>query len=133
MLRKPSQEWNDYVKRLNGIKKKSNREVLCTECWMILNYEQRGKHSSKFPKHKASILTSSQFASEIQFYHIANTNNKVVEKDDGSKLIIQPCLFDPKKGSGHMKMIEELSREMHAEEPTKTEKLASVSLPSLNN
>ena len=113
MLKKPSKEWDNYMKRLNAIKRKSNREVLCTECWMILNYEQRGKHSSKFPKHKDSILTSSQFASEIQFYHIAFTHNKVIEKPNDVKLVIQPCLFDPKKGSGHMKMIEELCREMH--------------------
>lgn len=114
MLRKPSPEWNDYVQRLTDIKKKSNREVLCTECWMILNYEQRGKHSHKFPEHKGSILTSSQFASEIQFYHIAFANNKVIEKPNGVKLIIQPCLFDPKKGAGHMQMIEDLCKEMHS-------------------
>lgn len=108
MLRKPSKEWDNYINRLHAIKRKSNREVLCTECWMILNYEQRGKHSSKFPKHKDSILTSSQFASEIQFYHIAYTNNKVIEKTNGVKLVIQPCLFDPKKGASHIKMIEEL-------------------------
>ncbi|CAI2380325.1 unnamed protein product [Moneuplotes crassus] len=114
MLKKPSTEWNDYCRKLSAIKKKSNREVLCTDCWMILNYEQRGKHNSKFPEHKPSILTSSQFASEIQFYHIAFANNKVVEKSKGVKLVIQPCLFDPKKGSGHMQMIEELCKEMHS-------------------
>jgi len=115
MLKKPSNEWDSYIKRLQSIKRKSNREVLCTKCWMILNYEQRGKHSSKFPKHNSWILTSSQFASEIQFYHIAFMNNKVIEKNNGDKLVIQPCLFDPKKGTGHMKMMEELCREMHSE------------------
>ena len=75
---------------------------------MILNYEQRGKHSSKFPSHKECILTSSQFASEYQFLSLAFTHNKVVEKDENIKLVIQPCLFDPKKGAGHMKMLEEL-------------------------
>ena len=108
MLKKSSKEWDSYVRKLGAIKRKSNREVLCTECWMILNYEQRGKHSIKFPHHKESILTSSQFASEIQFYHIAFTNNKVIEKANGDKLVIQPCLFDPKKGVEHMKMLEEL-------------------------
>ena len=118
MLRKPSNEWDNYIMRLNSIKQKSNREVLCTDCWMILNYEQRGKHAAKFPKHKESILTSSQFASEIQFYHIAFTHNKVVEKDNDVKLIIQPCLFDPKKGSGQIKMLEDLCREMHVTQNT---------------
>ena len=113
MLKKPSQEWDDYTTRLQSIKLKSNREVLCTECWMILNYEQRGKHSKKFPCHKESILTSSQFASEYQFLSLAIRHNKVVEKEDDVKLVIQPCLFDPKKGTGHMKMIEELCHEMH--------------------
>ena len=75
---------------------------------MILNYEQRGKHSSKFPGHKECILTSSQFASEYQFLSLAFSHNKVVEKDENIKLVIQPCLFDPKKGAGHMKMLEEL-------------------------
>lgn len=80
---------------------------------MILNYEQRGKHSSKFPHHKESILTSSQFASEYQFLSLAFTHNKVVEKENDIKLVIQPCLFDPKKGAGHMRMLEELCHEMH--------------------
>ena len=118
MLRKPSQEWDNYIMRLNSIKQKSNREVLWTDCWMILNYEQRGKHATKFPKHKDSILTSSQFASEIQFYHIAFTHNKVVEKPNDVKLIIQPWLFDPKKGSGQIKMLEDLCRQMHVTENT---------------
>ena len=113
MLKKPSKEYDSYMKRLSSIKKKSNREVLWTDWWMILNYEQRGKHASKFPKHKDSILTSSQFASEIQFYQIASQNNKVFEKENEVKLIIQPGLFDPKKGSGQVKMLEELCREMH--------------------
>ena len=99
---------------------------------MILNYEQRGKHSSTFPEHKSSILTSSQFASEMQFYQTAFMNNKVVEKNDGTKLVIQPCLFDPKKGYGHMKMIEELSKEMHSENQIDFSPLSapSPSLPS---
>jgi len=115
MIRKPSKEWEEYVVRLIGIKNKSNREVLCTDCWMILNYEQRGKHSSRFPDHKNNILTSSQFATEIQFYHIACINNKVIEKEKGKMLIIQPCLFDPKRGANHMRMIEEICREMHCD------------------
>ncbi|CAI2381480.1 unnamed protein product [Moneuplotes crassus] len=114
MLKKPSSEWNDYVKKIVAIKKKSNREVLCTACWMILNYEQRSKHKAKFPSHTASILTSSQFASGTQFYQIAIKNNKVITKHDGAVLVIQPCLFDPKKGAEHMEMIEKLSREMHS-------------------
>eukprot|EP00345_Euplotes_harpa_P008510 CAMPEP_0168343328 /NCGR_PEP_ID=MMETSP0213-20121227/16011_1 /TAXON_ID=151035 /ORGANISM="Euplotes harpa, Strain FSP1.4" /LENGTH=138 /DNA_ID=CAMNT_0008350569 /DNA_START=1 /DNA_END=417 /DNA_ORIENTATION=+ len=126
MLRKPSAEWDNYVKRLNAIKQKSNREVLCTECWMILNYEQRGKHASKFPAHKGSILTSSQFASEIQFYHIAFTHKKVVEKERDVKLVIQPCLFDPKKDEKQIKMLEELCHEMHAAQDTDDSLLGEI-------
>lgn len=100
---------------------------------MILNYEQRGKHSTKFPKHKNSILTSSQFASEIQFYHIAYTNNKVVEKADGSKLIIQPCLFDPKKGTGDIKMLEQLCREMHDPKHEQEQFVEEDNLESITN
>ena len=123
MLRKPSKEWDNYMKRLSSIKQKSNREVLWTDCWMILNYEQRGKHASKFQRHRDSILTSSQFASEIQFYQIAFQNNKVFEKEDDIKLVIQPWLFDPKKGSGQIKMLEELCREMHGNQDSQDKQL----------
>lgn len=116
MIRKPSSEWSEYCQKLQNIKKKSNREVLCTECWMMLNYEQRARHNELCPGHTGSILTSSQFASKAQFYQIALRNGKVIKKANGLTLVIQPCLFDLKKGSQHMEMIEEISREMHKEE-----------------
>ncbi|CAI2372897.1 unnamed protein product [Moneuplotes crassus] len=114
MIKKPSSQWNEFCDRLSNIKKKSNREVLCTECWMLLNYEQKTKHRSKFPHHQEGVLTSTQFASELQFYHIALANHKVIKKENGVELIVQPLFYDAVLDGGHVNMMEDLCREMHS-------------------
>lgn len=115
MIRKPSAQWDEYMQRICSIKTKSNREVLCTYCWTILNYEQRCRHSSKYPHHLENVLTSSQYANEAQFYHIAQENGKVISKADGTTLIVQPSLYEARIDSGYTEMIEELAKEMHGE------------------
>jgi hypothetical protein len=37
MLKRNSPEWIQFIDRLNLIKTKSNREVLCVHCWQMLN------------------------------------------------------------------------------------------------
>lgn len=114
MIRRPSLEWSEYCITLSDITKKSNREILCTECWMYLNYEQKTKHKNKFPHHKQRVLTPTQFANGDLFYRIALANNKVIEKEAGIKLIILPSLYDSSLKDGHINLIEEICREAHS-------------------
>ncbi len=37
MIKRNSLEWETFIRKLNDIKKKSNREVLCIKCWQMLN------------------------------------------------------------------------------------------------
>ena len=83
MIRKESKEWCEFVHVLESIKKKSNRQVLCLECWELLNYEQKTKHLKLHPAHERQIVTSSKFATSWQFYSLALANKKVVERKSG--------------------------------------------------
>lgn len=64
MIKKDSKEWESFISQVELIKSKSNRQVLCAKCWLMLNYEQKVKHLREFPSHEVSILTSAKFASE---------------------------------------------------------------------
>lgn len=62
MIKKDSKEWENFVTQIEYIKTKSNRQVLCAKCWLMLNYEQKIKHLKENPDHENSILTSAKFA-----------------------------------------------------------------------
>ena len=64
MIKRDSSEWHSFIERLNQIKQKSNREVLCIKCWQMLNCKQKIKHLKLYPDHKTFLLTSTQYASE---------------------------------------------------------------------
>ena len=64
MIKRNSPEWHSFISRLQSIKQKSNREVLCIKCWQMLNCKQKIKHLKNFPDHKGYLLTSTQYASE---------------------------------------------------------------------
>lgn len=63
MIKVHTSQWDEFVQQVESIKLKSNREVLCLACWVLLNYEQRIKHTRDFPDHKPNVLTASKFAS----------------------------------------------------------------------
>lgn len=63
MIKKDSKEWENFIVQIEYIKTKSNRQVLCAQCWLMLNYEQKVKHLRENPSHEPSILTSAKFAS----------------------------------------------------------------------
>lgn len=63
MIKMDSKEWEDFISQIEFIKTKSNRQVLCVKCWLMLNYEQKIKHIKDYPDHDLSILTSTKFAS----------------------------------------------------------------------
>ena len=83
MIRKESKEWFEFVHVLEGMKKKSNRQVLCLACWELLNYEQKTKHLKLHPSHEKQIVTSSKFASSWQFYSLALAHKRVEQRGNG--------------------------------------------------
>jgi len=83
MIKRGSKEWDLFITSIENIKQKSNRQVLCSRCWTMLNYEQKIKHIRDHPSHEASILTSAKFASESQVLSLAHACKKVVERKDG--------------------------------------------------
>jgi len=80
---KGSPEWDAFIEEIISIKNKSNRQVLCVKCWMLLNYEQKIKHIKCLPEHEKFILTSSKFASAWQISSLALACNKIQYKPDG--------------------------------------------------
>ena len=44
MIKLNSPQWTSFIDRLELIKNKSNREVLCIKCWQLLNCKQKIKH-----------------------------------------------------------------------------------------
>ena len=82
-IKKDSAEWDDFIKEIISIKSKSNRQVLCVKCWVLLNYEQKIKHIKYLQDHEKYILTSSKFASAWQISSLALAWNKIVYKPDG--------------------------------------------------
>ena len=64
MLKVATVEWRDFIQKLEFIKTKSNREVLCIQCWQMLNCKQKIKHLRKCPDHEKYLLTSTKYASE---------------------------------------------------------------------
>jgi hypothetical protein len=71
MLKVATPEWADFIQKLEFIKTKSNREVLCIHCWQMLNCKQKIKHLRKSPDHEKYLLTSTKYASEKQILSLA--------------------------------------------------------------
>lgn len=71
MLKVGSREWKEFVQKLEVIKTKSNREVLCSTCWQMLNCKQKIKHLKRSPDHEKFLLTSTKYASEKQIISLA--------------------------------------------------------------
>lgn len=80
---KDSPEWDAFIKEIMSIKAKSNRQVLCVKCWVLLNYEQKIKHIKYMQDHEKYILTSSKFASAWQISSLALAWNKIIYKPEG--------------------------------------------------
>ena len=90
MIKRNSAEWDQFIVRLNTIKTKSNREVLCIQCWQMLNCKQKIKHLKSYPDHKPYLLTSTQYASEQKICELAQGYNKLIKKADGEEYMISP-------------------------------------------
>jgi hypothetical protein len=87
MLKVNSSEWKEFISKLEVIKTKSNREVLCIHCWQMLNCKQKIKHLKKSPDHEKYLLTSTKYASEKQILSLAKAQNKHLVQQDGEYVI----------------------------------------------
>lgn len=56
----------------------------------MLNCKQKIKHLKLYPDHKAYLLTSTQYASELKICELAHGYNKLVRKSDGEEFMISP-------------------------------------------
>ena len=90
MIRRNSNEWHTFINRLESIKLKSNREVLCIKCWQMLNCKQKNRHLKLHPSHKAFLATSTKYASEEKICELGVGYNKLVRKNDGEEYLISP-------------------------------------------
>ena len=90
MIKRNSLEWDNFISKLNAIKTKSNREVLCIRCWQMLNCKQKIKHLKQNPDHNKYLLTSTQYASELKICELAHGYNKLIKKSDGEEYMISP-------------------------------------------
>lgn len=81
MIEKGSDEWIAFLRSIEYSKSKSNRDVLCVECWKMMKYEESVKHKLIIPDHSKFILSSKFYASEHKFTALAKSLGKV-HKDD---------------------------------------------------
>lgn len=56
----------------------------------MLNCKQKIKHLKLNPDHKAYLLTSTQYASELKICELAQGYNKLIRKSDGEEYMISP-------------------------------------------
>lgn len=104
LLEKDSEEWGSFLNKLERSKMKSNRDVLCLQCWRILKYEECVRHKILQGDHTPSILTSKDFASEFKFVAIAQGLGKV-QIVEGREMFENPYRSDKKKGKGGFKSL----------------------------
>ena len=76
-----TQEWKNFLQELEFSRMKQNKDLLCTACWKIYNFQEARTHKLKFPSHKSQILTSKYFSSEQLFIEVARKNGKFVHDD----------------------------------------------------
>ena len=81
MIARNTPEWSQFIHRIESVRLKSNREVLCVKCWQMFNCKQKVKHAQKFPDHQQYVLTSSQYAFEAKIVELAIGCGKLVEKE----------------------------------------------------
>ena len=66
MIRKNSPEWHNFLLKLEQIKMKSNRDIMCVKCWQMYNYKQKLEHLKDYPDHYTYMITSAKYASEAK-------------------------------------------------------------------
>ena len=76
MIRKNTSDWYWVIRNFQKSKAKSNRDVLCTECWEVYKYEDNKKHLKENLDHKRFILTAKQYSSEAKFKKISKLYGK---------------------------------------------------------
>lgn len=71
MILKDSKDWTIFLENLRLSASKSNRDVLCTECWELINYEVSKAHKVEHPDHTKSMRTSRDYLDVETFMDLA--------------------------------------------------------------
>lgn len=90
MIKRNSEEWREFISKLSVIKKKSNRDLLCLKCWLMLNCKQKIKHLKIDPTHETFFLTSTKYATETQILELATARDKIIIDEHGDEFFISP-------------------------------------------
>lgn len=76
MILKDSKDWTIFLENLRLSASKSNRDVLCTECWELINYEVSKAHRSDYPEHSKSMRTSRDYLDVQVFIDLAKESKR---------------------------------------------------------
>eukprot|EP00347_Sterkiella_histriomuscorum_P001262 403372707 len=91
MIKKDTKEWQDFIHNLKLSKSKSNRDVMCTHCWELLNYEVVRVHKVQYPTHTINFKTSRHYASEEKFIKLSQLHNRIIyDKTEDSEYYENP-------------------------------------------
>jgi hypothetical protein len=72
-----SQEWNILIAKVENSKRKSNRDLLCTQCWQVYTYEMSLKHKKEAPTHADFLLTTKHYSSDEKLLRVSQQCGKV--------------------------------------------------------
>ena len=87
MIKVGSKAWEDITEKLEHIHQKSNRDVICLDCWQIFNYDQKVRHLRAYPEHKSRILTSKYFSSPDDLLRLCRETGRI--ETEGTTTSIQ--------------------------------------------
>ena len=85
MITKGTTEWRKLVKNLENTKNKTNKDVLCIECWQVFRHNSRKRHALLFKDHRELCLTPKHFSSEERFVKLAKAHGKCCTIDGVDK------------------------------------------------
>ena len=87
-ISKKNEHWDMLIEELQYSQKKSNKDVMCTRCWRILNYQEGRAHKST--DHRSHIITSKNFSNEKLFISLAKKHQKLRINDEGKISVRSP-------------------------------------------
>eukprot|EP00347_Sterkiella_histriomuscorum_P011392 403372634 len=93
MIQRNTHDWYILLSKLHQSKSKSNRDILCGQCWEMLNYESCRMHKLLQPTHQQMLITSRNYSKEEKFIQVARRFNRTyIDQITG-----QECFENPYK------------------------------------
>lgn len=76
MIAENSIQFKFIMKKLNESLQKTNRDLMCIECWRIYSYDKIKVHKIQEPSHERSIITAKEYASQEKFIELSQELGK---------------------------------------------------------